>query len=477
MEVTLSPSEGTECATLPSKSNRNQLYEKNNKVLQPHQGQNPIVARNTHKSSDEDVTIIGNTLVNNKSLPTRNVNVASTASTSRSGMSEDTFDNLGDNLETSLVQNDMLSHHVRHPPVPIPMVQNQVRGSNPSARPKDSNLVGNAVNVTTRPPNQPLPQQAVVVQDTKTQPKSVLAKLWKDKAKLNIPFFNWSGSSSAGDIHNDRPEPVGDIQRQPPPCNLHVIAPKQRYAAQNIYVPIEDDINMAQTEVNMGGETRSVRPQTLLVSGQSENYNLDEASRRLLGDGDSEASSEVGVAGHSSGIPALVQMKSRSSSDISPTSPLLGTSNVELYDDNLPLPPDELLNVNDQRAAINLRLPENRNNQGSGMEGHNRSRNNEGNRKDNRGGKTSKAKRLAGNNGGRLEKNEIKKRSKASNEGKADDRLSLDDDRIMSPTRAEALTNNKVIPDELPNKSSISLQQFGSSENGMERLGPADIQC
>ncbi|ESP01632.1 hypothetical protein LOTGIDRAFT_172580 [Lottia gigantea] len=101
--------------------------------MKPNQGRNQVVARNTHKRSDEELAVSGNRLVNN------GVGESSDDTTS---LQENLFESVGDNLETSLVQNDVLNQH-RNPP--IPYVQNQVHGEPISARPKVANVPGNGV--------------------------------------------------------------------------------------------------------------------------------------------------------------------------------------------------------------------------------------------------------------------------------------------------------------------------------------------
>ena len=98
-ELTMSPSvEGPSKPALSNKSNRNMNYAKNNRVLQPHQGQNPTVERNTHKSSDEELRILGNTLVD------KNTCLSRQGQNDNHGTDlhhDDIFDAIADNLESS----------------------------------------------------------------------------------------------------------------------------------------------------------------------------------------------------------------------------------------------------------------------------------------------------------------------------------------------------------------------------------------
>ncbi|KAJ8306946.1 hypothetical protein KUTeg_015030 [Tegillarca granosa] len=141
--VPFSPSESE-----PPQKLSNIALEKNNAGLyQPHQGRNPTFERNTHKSSDEELAISGNRILygNDKSEDDSVQSVPNR-------LSEDLFDSFGDNLETSLVQNDILNQH-RNPP--IPYVQNQVHDQ-PSGvvRPKMANIQGVTNLVQNRTANQ-----------------------------------------------------------------------------------------------------------------------------------------------------------------------------------------------------------------------------------------------------------------------------------------------------------------------------------
>ncbi|KAK7092728.1 hypothetical protein V1264_008428 [Littorina saxatilis] len=116
--------------TLPVKtSNLNQ--ERNSTVLRPHTGRNPTVERNTHKQSDEELRVSGNTLVSSN-FAEECMDSLSTPPAEQLSSAESPPDY---GPESSLVQNDALSH--RNPP--IPYVQNQVHGEVPAGRPKVAN--------------------------------------------------------------------------------------------------------------------------------------------------------------------------------------------------------------------------------------------------------------------------------------------------------------------------------------------------
>ncbi|XP_033732873.1 uncharacterized protein LOC117322207 [Pecten maximus] len=134
-DTILSPSEDE--IPLPPQKLMNVAMDKNKLVLRPHQGRNPTVERNTHKRSDEELAVSGNQLVyggdNRLIEPAQNA-------PSNLPNDDTSFDGFSDNLETSLVQNDVLNHHRSHP---ISYVQNQVHGDNHPVRPKIANLPGN----------------------------------------------------------------------------------------------------------------------------------------------------------------------------------------------------------------------------------------------------------------------------------------------------------------------------------------------
>ncbi|XP_013405351.1 uncharacterized protein LOC106170149 [Lingula anatina] len=175
VETLLSPSEGDSAPGVGwrepmsnSKDHLNMNFAKSNKILQPHQGRNPIVERNTHKCSDEELAILGNTLVKESEQavkrPSNNNNILSQhgAGVQHGGNSvgggggghsntdhevdspAGGFHSVNENFEsTSLVQNDVLSHVRNNPPIPL-NIQNEVHTPPlPSTRPKQANVPGN----------------------------------------------------------------------------------------------------------------------------------------------------------------------------------------------------------------------------------------------------------------------------------------------------------------------------------------------
>lgn len=160
VETTLSPSE-LEDHVVPSKADCNVIYAQTNRALRPQQGQNPTVERNTHKRSDEDVTVLGNTLVSKSDVPiTASGSSSATSHSLRNRIPNTTailhdeiMGAFSDNLESSLVQNDLLNqaqrhHHMAPSQVGIPYLQNQVHQNHVASeplivRPKQPNVPGN----------------------------------------------------------------------------------------------------------------------------------------------------------------------------------------------------------------------------------------------------------------------------------------------------------------------------------------------
>lgn len=124
----------------PPPKYQNITRAKTNCVIQPHQGRNPTVERNTHKRSDEELAVSGNTLITagtKKEMEQKDQSMSVS-----SQFHEDSFDIGPDNLETSLVQNDTLNYHRN---APIQYLQNQVHSDSPLVRPKIANVPGNGV--------------------------------------------------------------------------------------------------------------------------------------------------------------------------------------------------------------------------------------------------------------------------------------------------------------------------------------------
>lgn len=115
----------------PSVKSSNLTQERNNVTLRPHQGRNPTVERNTHKCSDEELRVSGNTLISSA----RRDSLSTQSAPADQPVTESPPEYVSDSMDTSLVQNDALSH--RNPP--IPYLQNQVHGEPPAGRPKVAN--------------------------------------------------------------------------------------------------------------------------------------------------------------------------------------------------------------------------------------------------------------------------------------------------------------------------------------------------
>ncbi|XP_059179118.1 uncharacterized protein LOC131958235 isoform X2 [Physella acuta] len=139
----------------PLKANNIMLAKNKAVILHPNQGRNPTAQRNTHKRSDEELTVSGNRLVGpeeqnqggNTSSCTRRVSTQSAPPNPSTGGSFDGYDAVE---SSSLVQNDALSHQHSHPRnMPIPYLQNHVHGEGVASaapnltRPKLANISNN----------------------------------------------------------------------------------------------------------------------------------------------------------------------------------------------------------------------------------------------------------------------------------------------------------------------------------------------
>lgn len=174
---------------LPPKTS-NLVQERNSTVTRPQQGRNPTVERNTHKRSDEELRVSGNTLVSNL----RRDSLSTQSAPPDHPASESPPEFVGDGLETSLVQNDALSH--RNPP--IPYLQNQVHGSTPAGRPKVANTA---------------PLRAYNRGDRSLREK--LSRLiWPKELSLKLSSFSLFGGGRRHDYSRADDLEVDDLQQE-----------------------------------------------------------------------------------------------------------------------------------------------------------------------------------------------------------------------------------------------------------------------
>ena len=317
-ELTISPSvdapenvtltqNGGPVVAVNNKSNINLNYARNNKVLQPHQGQNPTVERNTHKRSDEELAILGNSLVD-KSIAKAHQGVP--PDTHNPNMHHDLFDTLADNLESSLVQNDSLyqnrasqglppprasqglpppsttnvniNQSVNPPPSNIPYLQNEVNLSEPLiVRPKMPNVPGNGASA---------PSARAANSEHKHKSKFRFPKRSKgEKGKgLSLPFFGKKShhERTASDgldyyptenlVHNPLPLQQSSLLAKPGPSGqgLDLLGGATGGSRRSQYgdssaMDIEGKSNLdprpVSTEVRLLNGTPTVRPTSLPV--------------------------------------------------------------------------------------------------------------------------------------------------------------------------------------------------------------------
>jgi hypothetical protein len=170
----LSPPTPAPAPPAPPKANNVQMA-KQNAVLQPHQGRNPMTERNMHKRSDEELAVSGNNVLHpGQSHASVYPGQSHASDTVQSGpahvhtTADNLFDSLADNLETSLVQNDVLSQsHHRNPP--IPYVQNPVHVEPVAVRPKMANIPGNGNSNAGSAGSSSVPYNKLTVNEAKSQ--------------------------------------------------------------------------------------------------------------------------------------------------------------------------------------------------------------------------------------------------------------------------------------------------------------------
>lgn len=328
-DTILSPSEDE--VSLPPQKLMNVTMDKNKSALRPHQGRNPTVERNTHKRSDEELAVSGNQLVyggDNR--------LSDTAQNAPSNLPNDdtSFDGFSDNLETSLVQNDVLNHHRSHP---ISYVQNQVHGDNHSTRPKIANLPGNNSQPGTSRNSEPKPHKSKLSKlmsarelGSKLGQLSLLSKIVtrssdkkdtdRDSARnskehmshINGNFDNSSVcASSASKPSVNRPTSVSSNSSQTYRDNTNV------------------NINRAvPTEVQMRNGNPVVRPLNLNISHSDETHS-GKSARNSTQPESRLGMAEIGVAklemvpqrAHQSIVKIRKGTYSKSTSDLSPQKP------------------------------------------------------------------------------------------------------------------------------------------------------------
>lgn len=246
--MTLSPSDthestSTSQPTTTGKPDCNLIYARMNVARQPHQGHNPTVERNTHKNSDEELAIEGNTLINKRTGP------LAPPQHNGNGLNHNSllFDSITRNhVDTgALIQNDILDfqnqnlhpvssaalvpngtgdHHQNGRQAPVPRAQHRITFvsnlvdipgdqvfSEPIVRPKKQNIPTNGdVNYS------------IAKVPTSSQKTSRLGQLKKQliggKAspstrKFSFPSFGWRAKpvQANGTAGNDIRKPNGNV--------------------------------------------------------------------------------------------------------------------------------------------------------------------------------------------------------------------------------------------------------------------------
>ena len=495
---------------LNTKSNCNVQFARSNPTLQPHQGQNPTVERNTHKRSDDKLVVLGNTLVDRSIVD----EAQSHSDRSRvlvntnSSFTDDLLEAIADNLESSLVQNDLLSQQQRYAGPSV--VQNQVHPnhstSNPSepliARPKQPNVPGNGTHphhYTQLPPHPEQPQK----QKSKFRFKRPKEKLSGKMSELYLLGRNLFKSSHHGNNSDDsanyyptenlrNPTPGAQVVPVKPPGSHH----RSRSDGGSNLSKSNLEPRQVPTEVCLMNGSAIVRPTSLPLNGNetSLGYNIDQPSttdstqekqlcepsrrspqqRAPPGEPDQLPTenrlgfAEVGVAKLESGCavpgqPAMmrVKLKSQSSVDLSPTNSAL----IDFDDDSKPRRPNSLsINGHSYKKAP-LSVPC-LNNSGRTEPTLNMT-------EPRRTGSKTQNEKLRESSG--LD-HLVTKRRLNSPLSLKNGRFSLYDDRVMSQSASD-VNSGKQKRDKMLGKSSISLTQFGSVDTDLNKFHAADYPC
>ncbi|XP_074652382.1 uncharacterized protein LOC141906846 [Tubulanus polymorphus] len=139
-ETTLSPSEPYPSTDLRSNNTAPVTAATVAVVQSNYKGQNPTLELNTHKRSDEELTVRGNVLLIDGATRVEMLDAER-----RYDLLDVAMTTTNDNLDSSLVQNDLLNQQTQRP---IPFLQNQVSTDPPVVRPKQSNRPGNGYRAT-----------------------------------------------------------------------------------------------------------------------------------------------------------------------------------------------------------------------------------------------------------------------------------------------------------------------------------------
>ncbi|XP_052265235.1 bone morphogenetic protein receptor type-2-like isoform X2 [Dreissena polymorpha] len=99
METTVAVTPGEPLVAPPSHPKSQNINLLMNQPVPRHQGRNPIVERNTHKRSDEELAVVGNNLIYSRGDPQQNC------------PTDSIFDNFTESLESSLMQHDSLNQN------------------------------------------------------------------------------------------------------------------------------------------------------------------------------------------------------------------------------------------------------------------------------------------------------------------------------------------------------------------------------
>lgn len=470
---------------LCNKANTNITYAKTNRVLQPHQGKNPTVERNTHKRSDEELAVLGNTLVDKSVVEAAQGEPHQRGQTNRA-LTDDLIEAITDNLESSLVQNDLLNQQRHHPTC---YIQNQVNLSEPLiVRPKQPNVPGNGVAHHSRAvPAEPKQKSKFKFKKSKEKGKGLGLSIFSRN-----PFASSKPEQHSDDSGNYPTENLRNPAPAPQLAMLKKMSGHQRSRSDGGSNLSKSNLEPRQvpTEVCLMNGSAIVRPTSLpLKNGksgqpQSTKYNVDKAAKNAIQTTDTRLGvAELGIAKLQTncpvnGQPAIIKTKQKSQSniDLSPSnSSRSSTPGVNgLIDTGAKLHRPNSWQMGTENYK-NGTPPWN-------SSGHSDSNHNViENGHTGSGSSLSKLDPLSDYNSKDTVSDHLPTNDKVIKRIKTptskNGRFSLYDDRMMSQSNTDVAMGKQKIYEPMAN-SSISLHQFGSVDHmDVNKLQAADFRC
>lgn len=429
VETTIAPTPVEQQPSAPKSQNTNALK---NQPVPAHQGRNPTAERNTHKRSDEELAVVGNSLHYGKDRD------SSSVQSSPPSISDNIFDGLTESLETSLMQNDVLNRH-RNPP--ISYLQNRVSSTTSDLPPKMMNN-----------PNGDVPGRSELTTTPHHSQSTPRTKTKKVKELGFLGHLAILGKLAFGSKFEDK------HKREETPSPLTRMENGVMYESVGQNNPLCEPSQGVDTEVQMTNTGPVVRPANLSQSKERPGIHgqSDIAFDEVRVD-KQEVQSDSPVISRLRGAPY-----SKSTSDLSPQKMSSGSR----LERDIPLTRPSTLSLKGHNYHYSHRHPSNslsslpffKNSVLKGSVGHRNLPN---------------GYRLIKPPYPQVEPTEkIKARVKTPHLEKKG-RLSLYDDRLMTDIKEPDCTNKSEVKD----KPSVNLQQFKGTEAAPTQFVSADCTC